>query len=59
VQVRNPRAALGIEDLAACKVTNVEQNFLLKPVLIGYFGSFARGDHREDFDVDIVVTFSS
>ena len=37
-----------------------------KPVLqdkysvdkIGYFGSFARGDYREDSDVDILVTFS-
>lgn len=25
---------------------------------IGYFGSFARGDYREDSDVDILVTFS-
>jgi predicted nucleotidyltransferase len=38
----------------------------IKPVLkdrfsverIGYFGSFARGDYREDSDVDIVVSFS-
>lgn len=38
----------------------------VKPILqkqylvdrIGYFGSFARGDYREDSDVDIVVTFS-
>ncbi len=37
-----------------------------KPVLrdkysvdkIGYFGSFARGDYREDSDADILVTFS-
>ncbi len=26
---------------------------------IGYFGSFARGDHRNDSDLDLLVTFGS
>ena len=47
-------------------VTIEEKLKEVKPVLrdkfsvdrIGYFGSFARGDYREDSDVDIVVSFS-
>jgi predicted nucleotidyltransferase len=47
-------------------VTIEEKLKEIKPVLrdkfsvdrIGYFGSFARGDYREDSDVDIVVSFS-
>jgi len=31
----------------------LKENFLVDQ--IGYFGSFARGDYREDSDVDIIV----